>query len=244
MRDTSSRIGHPRRKDVTVSRSTSDAFPGLPDLRIEYAGALSEEDLAPDWPAQFGRWFAAAIEAGAAGLLPEPNAMVVATADARGRPSARTVLLKGFAAEGFTFFTNYGSRKGAEALANPYASAVFPWYPMHRQVVVVGSVAPVERSVTEAYFATRPRGSQLGAWASPQSTVIPGRAVLDVTWAEVAERYPEGTPVPAPPHWGGFLLTPESVEFWQGRPSRLHDRLRYRRAEEGADQWLVERLAP
>src|SRR6185437_298654 len=111
MRDTSSRIGHPRRKDVTVSRSTSDAFPGLPDLRIEYAGALSEEDLAPDWPAQFGRWFAAAIEAGAAGLLPEPNAMVVATADARGRPSARTVLLKGFAAEGFTFFTNYGSRK-------------------------------------------------------------------------------------------------------------------------------------
>jgi pyridoxamine 5'-phosphate oxidase len=229
---------------VTVSHSTSDAFSGLPGLRTEYVGALSEKDLAPDWPGQFARWFAEALEAGRAELLAEPNAMVVATADAGGRPSARTVLLKGFASEGFTFFTNYGSRKGAEALANPYASAVFPWYPMHRQVVIIGSIAPVERAVTEAYFATRPRGSQLGAWASPQSTVIPGRDVLDVTWEEVAERYPEGTPVPAPPHWGGFRLRPDSVEFWQGRPSRLHDRLRYRRAEEGAEQWLVERLAP
>jgi pyridoxamine 5'-phosphate oxidase len=244
MRDTSSRIGHRRRKDVTVSRSPSDAFSGLPDLRIEYAGALSEEDLAPDWPGQFARWFADALTAGTAGILTEPNAMVVATADARGRPSARTVLLKGFAAEGFTFFTNYGSRKGAEALANPYASAVFPWYPIQRQVVVVGSIAPVERSVTEAYFATRPRGSQLGAWASPQSTVIPGRDVLDSAWDDVAERFPEGAPIPPPPHWGGFRIQPESVEFWQGRPSRLHDRLRYRRTEEGAEEWLVERLAP
>jgi pyridoxamine 5'-phosphate oxidase len=115
---------------------------------------------------------------------------------------------------------------------------------MHRQVVVVGSVAPVERAVTEAYFATRPRGSQLGAWASPQSTVIPGRDALETAWAEVAERYPEDAPVPPPPHWGGFLIRPESVEFWQGRPSRLHDRLRYRRVAEGAEQWLVERLAP
>src|SRR5690349_16898333 len=163
MRDTSSRIGHRRRKDVSVKHSTSDAFSGLPNLRIEYSGALSEDDLAPDWPAQFARWFGEALEAATAGHLSEPNAMVVATADAQGRPSARTVLLKGFAAEGFTFFTNYGSRKGVEALANPHASAVFPWYAMHRQVVVVGSVAPVERAVTAAYFATRPRGSQLGA---------------------------------------------------------------------------------
>jgi pyridoxamine 5'-phosphate oxidase len=244
MRDTSSRIGHPRRKDVSVKPSTSDVFAGLPDLRTEYSGALDENDLAPDWPGQFGRWFAEALDTATAGHLLEPNAMVVATADAHGRPSARTVLLKGFAAEGFTFFTNYGSRKGVEALANPYASAVFPWYPMHRQVVVVGSIVPVDRAVTDAYFATRPRGSQLGAWASPQSTVIPERAVLDSAWAEVAERYPEGAPVPAPPHWGGFLIRPESVEFWQGRPSRLHDRLRYRRVEEGAERWVVERLAP
>ena len=229
---------------MSVKHGTSDAFSGLPAMRREYAGALSEADLAPDWVGQFARWFDEALHAGAAGLLAEPNAMVVATADARGRPSARTVLLKGFAADGFTFFTNYGSRKGAEALANPYASVVFPWYPMHRQVVVVGSIAPVERAVTEAYFATRPRGSQLGAWASPQSTVIPGREVLDRAWEGVAARYPEGEPVPPPPNWGGFLLTPESVEFWQGRPSRLHDRLRYRRAAEGAEQWIVERLAP
>jgi pyridoxamine 5'-phosphate oxidase len=213
-------------------------------MRTEYAGALFETDLAPEWVGQFARWFGEALHAGAAGVLAEPNAMVVATADARGRPSARTVLLKGFAADGFTFFTNYGSRKGAEALANPYASVVFPWYPLHRQVVVVGSIAPVERAVTEAYFATRPRGSQLGAWASPQSTVIPGREALDSAWEDVAARYPEGEPVPPPPNWGGFLVAPESVEFWQGRPSRLHDRLRYRRVAEGAEQWIVERLAP
>ncbi len=220
---------------MNVKHGTSDAFSGLPNMRTEYAGALSEEDLAPDWTGQFARWFPEA------GGLPEPNAMIVATADTRGRPSARTVLLKGFDADGFTFFTNYSSRKGAEALANPYASAVFPWYPMHRQVVVCGPIAPVERAVTEAYFATRPRGSQLGAWASPQSTVIPGREVLDAAWSQIAARYPEGGPVPPPPGWGGFLLRPDSVEFWQGRPSRLHDRLRYRYE---AGQWIVERLAP
>jgi pyridoxamine 5'-phosphate oxidase len=229
---------------VSVKHGTSDAFSGLPNMRTEYAGALSEADLAPDWVGQFAHWFDEALHAGAAGVLAEPNAMVVATSDARGRPSARTVLLKGFAADGFTFFTNYGSRKGTEAIANPYASVVFPWYPMHRQVIVVGSIAPVERAVTEAYFATRPRGSQLGAWASPQSTVIPGREVLDSAWEDIAARYPEGEPVPPPPNWGGFLVAPESVEFWQGRPSRLHDRLRYRRAAEGAEQWIVERLAP
>jgi pyridoxamine 5'-phosphate oxidase len=210
-------------------------------MRQEYAGELTEDDLAPDWFGQFARWFSDAAKAGAQGLLAEPNAMVVATADPAGHPSARTVLLKGFDQQGFTFFTNYASRKGREAQANPHASAVFPWYPMHRQVVVVGEVEKVERAVTEAYFATRPRGSQLGAWASPQSTVIEGRAAIERSWDEATARFPQDGPVPAPPNWGGFLLRPDSVEFWQGRPSRLHDRLRYRR-DDGS--WVVERLAP
>jgi pyridoxamine 5'-phosphate oxidase len=226
---------------VGVRPSTPQTFSGLSAMRQEYAGELAEDDLAPTWFAQFARWFAEAVRAGAEGLLTEPNAMVVATADAAGRPSARTVLLKGFDEHGFTFFTNYHSRKGTEAQANPYASAVFPWYPMHRQVVVVGGVEKVDRAVTEAYFATRPRSSQLGAWASPQSTVIGGRPAIERAWDEVTARFGADEPVPAPPHWGGFVLRPQSVEFWQGRPSRLHDRLRFRREEE---DWVVERLAP
>jgi pyridoxamine 5'-phosphate oxidase len=213
----------------------------LAAMRREYEGSLAEQDLAATWHEQFARWFADAVSLGEAGGLPDANAMVVATADPQGRPSARTVLLKGFDARGLTFFTNYESRKGAEARANPHASAVFPWYALHRQVVVVGAVEPVERAVTEQYFASRPRGSQLGAWASPQSTVIADRAVLERSWDEAAARFPEGAPVPPPPHWGGFRLVPESVEFWQGRASRLHDRLRYRGTDDG---WIVERLAP
>jgi pyridoxamine 5'-phosphate oxidase len=184
---------------------------------------------------QFSRWFAEAVAAD----LPEPNAMVLATADAQGRPSARTVLLKGFDHRGLTFYTNYDSRKGGELSANPYASVVFPWFAMHRQVVACGAAAPVDRAETEAYFATRPRGAQLGAWASPQSTVIAGRQELEDALAEVAQRFPDR--VPPPPHWGGFRLTPQTVEYWQGRPDRLHDRLRYRNTESG---WVVERLAP
>ena len=211
-------------------------------MRLDYArGAFLEDDLAPDWPAQFGRWFADAVAAG----LTEPNAMIVATAavaaDGSARPSARTVLLKGYDQRGFVFFTNYESRKGAEALANPYASLVFPWFAMQRQVVVVGSVRPVDRAETEAYFAERPRGSRLGAWASPQSQVLPDRAALDARYAEVTGRFGD-EPVPAPPHWGGLRVVPETVEFWQGRTSRLHDRLRYRRT--GPDTWVTERLAP
>lgn len=209
-------------------------------MRNEYAAdlGLSEPDLAPDWPTQFGRWFADAV----AYPLPEPNAMVVGTADAEGRPSGRTVLLKGYDPDGFVFYTNYGSRKGAEATANPWASLVFPWFAMQRQVVVAGRVEPVDRAETEAYFASRPRGSQLGAWASAQSTVVPDRAALDAAYRATAERFADVDEIPAPPYWGGFRVRPETVEFWQGRASRLHDRLRYRRTDEGA--WVVERLAP
>jgi pyridoxamine 5'-phosphate oxidase len=203
---------------------------------IERSGLL-ETDLAADWIGQFTRWFAEAQAAG----LPEPNAMIVATADAEARPSARTVLLKGYDERGFVFFTNYRSRKGVEALTNPVASLVFPWFAMQRQVLVAGSVAPVDRAETEAYFATRPRGSQLGAWASPQSQVLPDRAAVEAGLSAAVERFGTAGEVPAPPHWGGLRVTPETVEFWQGRTSRLHDRLRYRRTEEG---FVVERLAP
>jgi pyridoxamine 5'-phosphate oxidase len=216
-----------------VTRDTPDPAP----LRREYrAAGLDEPGLAEDWPTQFGAWFADAVAAG----VPEPNAMTLATADPAGRPSARTVLLKGFDEHGFVCYTNLRSRKATEALANPYASLVFCWLPLQRQVVVCGTVTQVSRAETEAYFARRPRGAQLGAWASPQSQVVASRRELDRRYAEAAARFP-GL-VPAPPHWGGLRVVPETVEFWQGRPDRLHDRLRFRRFSSGT--WVVERLAP
>ncbi|WBB70997.1 pyridoxamine 5'-phosphate oxidase [Micromonospora sp. WMMD812] len=215
-------------------------------MRNEYAAdvGLSEADLAGDWHTQFARWFADAVAFG----LPEPNAMIVGTADVSGRPSARTVLLKGYGPEGFVFFTNHASRKGTELAANPYASLVFPWFPMQRQVVVAGAVEPVDRAETDAYFATRPRASQIGAWASPQSQVVQDRESLEDRYRAAAERFAEVGSIPAPAHWGGLRVRPDSVEFWQGRAGRLHDRLLFRRAAEGAwtanGPWTVERLAP
>jgi pyridoxamine 5'-phosphate oxidase len=211
--------------------------PDLAAMREEYARAgLAEADLAPDWLTQFERWLGDATAAG----LPEPNAMIVASSDADGRPNARTVLLKGLDERGFVFYTNYGSTKGRELGANPYASLVFPWHAISRQVRASGPVTRVDRAETEAYFGSRPRESQLGAWASDQSRVVPDRAYLDQAYAQAAKRFSD-EPVPAPPHWGGLRVSPDSVEFWQGRTGRLHDRLRYRRT---ADGWTVERLAP
>lgn len=224
-----------------------DAPRRLADLRVSYdAGVLDETHLAETPLAQFQAWFDAAL----AVSLPEPNAMVVATANADGQPSARTVLLKECDSRGFVFYTNLGSRKSSELLANAGASCVFPWYAMHRQVVVVGRAEQVPRSESAAYFASRPHGSRLGAWASAQSSVIDGRAGIEQRYADLQGEYPEGTDVPLPDFWGGWVIRPESIEFWQGRESRLHDRLRFRRVVNGnADlgargDWVVERLSP
>lgn len=210
--------------------------PDFRQLRSDYRTAgLVEGDLAVDWYHQFADWLAEAVAAG----MPEPNAMTLATADPDGRPSARTVLLKSYDHQGFVFFTNLHSRKATEILRNPYASLVFAWLPRHRQIVVCGTVAQLPRAETEAYFGQRPRGAQLGAWASPQSQVLGSRAELERRYAEAVARFPKA--VPAPPHWGGLRVVPETVEFWQGRADRLHDRLRYRR---DGESWIVERLAP
>jgi pyridoxamine 5'-phosphate oxidase len=215
------------------------------DLRRHYRLAgLTEADLAADPMTQFDRWFTEAVAAMDDAGFPEPNAMVVATADGDGRPSTRMVLLKGYGPDGFVFFTNYGSRKATEMAANPYVSLHFPWLVLQRQVVVTGRAERVDRERTEAYFRTRPYGSRIGAWASPQSRVVRDRAALEAAYAAAAARYPEDGEVPAPGHWGGFLVVPDAVEFWQGRPNRLHDRLRYRRDEAAPGGWRVERLGP
>src|SRR2546430_2320226 len=192
-----------RARMVDVTSSTPD----LPELRRDYVSEeLTEEELAEDWPTQFGRWLAAAVAAG----LAEPNAMVLASADADGRPSARTVLLKGYDVRGFVFFTNYESRKGQELTANPQASLVFPWYPLHRQVIVCGPVERTSPAETEDYFAIRPRGAQLGAGAGAQPQRTPDGAALERAGAAAGRGSPGG--VPAPPHWGGYRLAPTSVE--------------------------------
>lgn len=200
---------------------------------------LSEADLADDPLRLFGEWFVDAVGAG----VVEPNAMVLATVGADGWPQARTVLLKGYDHEGLRFFTNTGSDKAAALFATPRAALVFPWHAVERQVRVTGPVRPVSDGEVAAYFASRPRESQLGAWASPQSRVVASRAELEGLLGEAERRFPVGTEVPLPPGWGGYRVVPLSWEFWAGRPGRLHDRLRYRRADLGAP-WRVERLAP
>ncbi|GHD91468.1 pyridoxamine 5'-phosphate oxidase [Streptomyces naganishii] len=212
----------------------------LASMRKHYREeGLAESGLAATPVAQFAAWFQ---QAATEGRLFEPNAMVVSTADAEGRPSSRTVLLKGFDERGFVFYTNYESRKGRDLSENPYVSLLFPWHPMARQVIVQGVARRTGRDETAAYFRTRPHGSQLGAWASAQSSVIATRAEVDAAYSELAARYPEGEQVPVPPHWGGFRVAPSSVEFWQGRENRLHDRLRYVAEPDGG--WHVERLSP
>ncbi len=209
----------------------------LADLRKDYSLAgLTEKDLARDPFRQFDRWFQ---EAEAAKVV-EPNAMTLATTSREGRPSARTVLLKNVDGRGFVFFSNYESRKGRELELNANAALVFPWLALERQVIVEGPVARVAREESEAYFHSRPRASQLAAWVSQQSSIISGRGVLETNMKALEQKY-AGQEVPLPPHWGGWRLAPDTVEFWQGRRSRLHDRLRYRRAKDG---WEIERLAP
>ncbi len=206
-------------------------------LRREYeAAGLLESEVSPDPLEQFGRWLGEAVAAG----LEEPNAMTLATATPAGAPSARMVLLKGYDGAGFTWYTNRESRKARELALNPYAALVFHWQPLHRQVRVLGQVTEVAAAEAEAYFATRPREAQLGAWASAQSRPLPDRAALEAEVARQQARFGDG-PVPRPPHWGGFRLRPEELEFWQGRPHRLHDRLLYVRANAG---WTLTRLAP
>lgn len=201
-------------------------------------GWLDEGTAPPRWLELFQRWF---DEAAAELAALEVNAMQLATVDAAGRPAVRTVLAKGFDERGVVFYTNYRSAKARDLAAHPHAATVFAWVLQERQVRFSGPVERVSRAETEAYFATRPRGSQLGAWASPQSSVVASRAELDQLEAAVAARF-DGLEIPPPPHWGGFRLVPDAVEFWQGRPDRLHDRLRYRDA--GNAVWNIERLAP
>ena len=206
--------------------------------RYEHAAlGLRRRDLDPDPIKQFGNWFTAAIEAG----IKDVNAMSLATSTPDGKPSVRIVLLKGFDHDGFVFFSNYESEKGKQLDANPQAALGFYWIEVDRQIRINGVVEKTSREESERYFHSRPLGSQLGAWASRQSDVIDARRVLDARLAEMTERYGKG-PVPLPPHWGGYRLTPHVFEFWQGRPNRLHDRFRYRRREEGS--WCIDRLAP
>ena len=208
----------------------------ITELRSEYARAALDESHADADPIrQFARWWDEALKS----QLPEPNAMTVATADASGRPSARTVLLKGFDERGFVFFTNYESRKGQELAANPHAALLFFWPELERQVRIDGEVERVEAAESDAYYRTRPLASRIGAWASPQSRVISSRAWLMARVAKMGVRH--GLNPERPPHWGGFRVRPSALEFWQGRPSRLHDRLLYTRS--GA-AWRCQRLAP
>jgi len=236
-------------------------FMSLADLRREYSlSGLRRADLDADPIVQFNRWFEQAAGFRRSGNLRrfcinlyksiflaetsvpiDVNAMTLATADKDGRPSARVVLLKGVDARGFIFFTNYDSRKGQELAENPHAALVSYWPSQERQVCIAGDVTKLPEAESEAYFKTRPRGSRIAAWASRQSVVLPNREALETEWKQLEAKYP-GDNVPKPPYWGGYVLAPTRVEFWQGRPSRLHDRFRYTKQEDGS--WKIERLSP
>jgi pyridoxamine 5'-phosphate oxidase len=218
--------------------SDSEIAQELRTMRVAYElGSLDESDLAATWHEQLSRWLAEATEAG----LPEPNAMVLASADEQGRPSSRTVLCKGLDDRGVVFYTNYTSAKSRDLLATGLASATFPWFGMQRQAHVRGPVEQVDPAETAAYWATRPRGSQLGAWASPQSDTVASRAELEARLADADRRFADVEQIPPPPHWGGWRIKPQVVEFWQGRLNRMHDRLLFVRDNDG---WRILRLAP
>lgn len=233
----------------------------IADLRREYnLTGLRRRDLQPDPIAQFITWFDQAAGRRVGGRLrkffvnlyksilmlagnppPDVNAMTLATVDSHGRPSARVVLLKGVDERGFVFYTNYEGRKGRELAGNPEAALVFYWADLERQISVAGPVSRIPESESESYFKSRPRGSRIAAWASKQSTVVPDRAYLETQWSIYEKQYP-GPEVPKPPYWGGYVLRPDRIEFWQGRPSRLHDRFQYLRQPDGT--WRIERLSP
>ncbi|GAB4018113.1 pyridoxamine 5'-phosphate oxidase [Spirosoma koreense] len=209
----------------------------ISDLRNEYTlSGLDKTDVLPHPIAQFRQWFDAAVNA----HIPEPNAMHISTITAEGRPDGRIVLLKDVSDTGFTFFTNYESRKGQELAAHPFAALTFFYPELERQIRIEGRVEKISAAESDAYFNSRPRGSQIGAWVSHQSTVIQDRAELDNRQRELEANFADQA-IPRPPYWGGYRVVPDAVEFWQGRPSRLHDRIRYRK--EG-DNWLIERLSP
>jgi pyridoxamine 5'-phosphate oxidase len=213
--------------------------PRATHARKEYEqAALDEADIIRDPIRQFAAWYDAAVAAG----VPEPESMTLSTATPDGHPSARIVLLRGFDERGFCFFTNYESGKGRQLAANPHAALTFHWADLERQVRIEGSVEQTTAAESDAYFQSRPSASRIGAWSSPQSEVIPDRAALEDLFARFRAEHPDDTAIPRPAHWGGYRLLPERIEFWQGRPSRLHDRLRFRR--DRSQGWVLERLAP